>query len=60
MPVILEQRYFKTWIDRTAQEPAALAPMLRPFSAERMQAYPVNTWVNDARHEDARCVEPLA
>jgi putative SOS response-associated peptidase YedK len=60
MPVILEQRYFGTWIDRKVQEPAALAPMLRPFAADRMRAYPVSPWVNDARHDDARCIEPAA
>jgi hypothetical protein len=34
--------------------------MLRPFAADRMRAYPVNLWVNDARHDDARCLEPAA
>jgi putative SOS response-associated peptidase YedK len=58
MPVILEERHFGTWIDRDVQEPAELAPMLRPFPGERMRAYPVNPWVNDARHDDARCLEP--
>jgi putative SOS response-associated peptidase YedK len=59
MPVILEPRYFGTWIDRKVQDPAILAPMLRPFAADRMRAFPVKPWVNDARHEDARCLEPV-
>jgi putative SOS response-associated peptidase YedK len=58
MPVILDPQHFGTWIDRTVQEPAALAPMLRPFDPDRMRAYPVNPWVNDARHDDLRCLEP--
>jgi putative SOS response-associated peptidase YedK len=60
MPVILDPRHFGTWIDRTIQEPAALVPLLRPFDADRMRVYPVNPWVNDARHDDARCLEPAA
>src|SRR5450755_878297 len=57
MPVILDPRHYAMWIDRTVQEPAAPAPLLRPFDADRMRAYPVSQWVNDARHEDARCLE---
>jgi putative SOS response-associated peptidase YedK len=58
MPVILENRYFGRWIDRGVQEPAVLAPMLRPFAAHQMRGLPVSQWVNDARHKDARCLEP--
>ena len=60
MPVILEPRYFGRWLDRAVQEPRDLAPLLRPFTADRMTAYAVSPWVNDARHEDARCLEPAA
>jgi putative SOS response-associated peptidase YedK len=60
MPVILDPRHYEAWIDRAVQEPTAFAPMLRPFAADRMRAYPVNSWVNDARHEDTRCLEPAA
>jgi hypothetical protein len=31
-----------------------------PFAADRMRAFPVNPWVNNARHEDAGCLEPMA
>ena len=58
MPVILDRRHFGTWIDRAVQEPAALAPMLRPFAADRMRAYPVSQIVNSPRNDDARCLEP--
>jgi putative SOS response-associated peptidase YedK len=57
MPVILDPQHYGTWIDRAVQEPADLSPLLRPFPAEGMRAYPVNPWVNDARHDDARCLE---
>ena len=48
------------WIDRAGHEPAELAEVLRPLPAEAMRAYPVSPWVNDARHDDVRCLEPAA
>ena len=60
MPVILDARDFGQWLDPEEQDAAALAPLLRPFPAGRMRAYPVATWVNDVRHKDARCIEPAA
>ncbi len=60
MPVIVEPQHYDLWIDRTAQEPAAPAESLRSMPADAMRAYAVNPWVNDARHDDARCLEPAA
>ena len=42
------------------QDSEALAALLRPFAADAMRAYPVGPWVNDAWHEDPRCLEPAA
>jgi putative SOS response-associated peptidase YedK len=58
--VILDPGDFGQWLDPDKQDAAALAPLLRPFPAERMRAYPVSTWVNDVKHKDARCIEPGA
>ena len=60
MPVILDPRHFGLWTDRAVREPAELAPLLRPFAADRMRACPVDPWVNDARHDDPRCLGPAA
>ena len=60
MPVILDPRDFGQWLDPKEQDAAALAPMMRPFPAERMRAYRVSTWVNDVRRHDGRCIEPAA
>jgi putative SOS response-associated peptidase YedK len=60
MPVIVEPRHYDLWIDRQVQEPAQLTEVLRPLPADAMRAYAVNPWVNDARHDDARCLEPAA
>jgi putative SOS response-associated peptidase YedK len=42
MPVLLDRRHFEQWLDPTQQDAEGLAPMLRPFRAEAMRAYPVN------------------
>jgi len=60
MPVIVDPRDFDQWLDPAQQDAAALAPLMKPFPAERMRAYPVSTWVNDVKHQDARCIEPAA
>jgi putative SOS response-associated peptidase YedK len=48
------------WLDPKATAPHWLQTVLRPYSAEAMQAVPVSRWVNDARHEGPECVRPLA
>ncbi len=60
MPVILDPRHFDQWLDPKQRDAAALAPLLRPFAVDAMKAYPVSPWVNDPRHDDARCLEPAA
>jgi hypothetical protein len=37
-----------------------LQGLLRPYPAEAMTAYPVDTRVNSVRHNDVACVAPLA
>lgn len=58
MPVILPPARWAQWLDPGADDPAALRAMLRPLPAEEMSARPVGTWVNDARHDDPRCIAP--
>ena len=58
MPLILDRRHFDQWLDPKEQDAGALAPLLRPFAADRMRAYPVSPLVNSPRNDDARCVEP--
>jgi putative SOS response-associated peptidase YedK len=54
MPVILAPGDGERWLD-PRQVPGEL---LRPFPASEMDAYPVSSWVNNARHEGPRCIEP--
>jgi putative SOS response-associated peptidase YedK len=58
MPVILPEAAFAEWLDPSLQDPEKILPLLGPFPAEEMHAFAVSSWVSDARHEDARCLEP--
>lgn len=59
MPVMLDQAGVDRWLGAAAAESeATLAPLLRPFPPERMEAVAVNPWVNRAGNEGPRCLEP--
>jgi putative SOS response-associated peptidase YedK len=47
------------WLDPTVQDPARLLPLLTPYPAEEMEAYPVSTTVNNPTHDTPECVIPL-
>lgn len=57
MPVVLTPEGSVRWLDPAVQKPEMLSPLLRPFPAELMEAYPVSTYVNNPIHEDPRCIE---
>jgi putative SOS response-associated peptidase YedK len=59
MPVILPAEHYGDWLDPKAGAPQWLQTVLRPWPASTMEALPVSTWVNDARHEGPVCVQPL-
>jgi putative SOS response-associated peptidase YedK len=54
MPVILDSADYATWL--AADDPAALQHLLAPFSAGRMSARRVSTYVNNVRHQGPECV----
>ncbi len=60
MPVILDPDHYDQWLEPKEQDAEALAQLLQPFPAEKMKALAVSTWVNDVKHKDARCLEPVA
>jgi putative SOS response-associated peptidase YedK len=59
MPAILPPASYDLWLDPEADDPRELAPLLAPYPADAMEAFPVSTWVNSPAHDDRRCVEPL-
>jgi putative SOS response-associated peptidase YedK len=58
MPVILPPEAYQAWLAPKEVRPEKLQPLLEPYPAEEMRAYPVSTLVNNPRNELAECVEP--
>lgn len=59
MPVILEPGSYGQWLEPAEQQPATLLPLLKPYRSDAMTAVPVSRWVNDAKHDDPKCLEPV-
>jgi len=59
MPVILEPRDYDQWLDPDFQLPDQLRPLVRPYPPEVMTFFSVNLRVNNPKHDDPLCLEPL-
>jgi putative SOS response-associated peptidase YedK len=59
MPVILDPNDYELWLDPDVQQPYKLGPLLRSYPSESMIYYPVNLRVNNPKHDDPLCLEPL-
>ena len=57
MPVIVDPTDYARWMDLAAEKDALLA-LLRPAVPGTLDRRPVTRYVNDPRHDDARCLEP--
>jgi putative SOS response-associated peptidase YedK len=60
MPVILAPADYGQWLDPAIRQPEELQPLLCPFPADAMTAYPVGLVVNNPRNETPQCIEPAA
>lgn len=58
MPVILPPDAYDTWLDPEERQPDELNPLLKPYSASEMKAYPVATTVNNPRNDSPELVVP--
>ena len=58
MPVILHPRDYAKWLDPSPQTPDQLKPLIKPFPAELMDAYPVSTLVNTPANDRPELVVP--
>ncbi len=56
MPVILDPTSDALWLNPGA-DAATLHSLLVPYPGERVEAFPVDTWVNSPKHEGPRCLE---
>jgi putative SOS response-associated peptidase YedK len=57
MPAILQPDDYDAWL--SAADPAILRPLLQPFPAQLLQAYPVSARVNSVKNDDAALIEPV-
>ena len=57
MPVILDESGVDEWLHAGEKVLHRVERLLRPC-AELMESYAVSTLLNDARVDDARCIEP--
>ncbi|MDX2232670.1 MAG: SOS response-associated peptidase [Leptolyngbyaceae cyanobacterium bins.349] len=59
MPVILPPEDYDRWLDPELNRSDLLLPLLRPYPAAAMQAYPVSAVVNRATSDRPECIQPL-
>jgi putative SOS response-associated peptidase YedK len=59
MPVILPPRDYDKWLEPAPQTPENLKPLLKPFPAEEMTAYPVATLVNKTENDRPELLVPI-
>jgi len=57
MPVILPREQYAAWLDPAAVDPEILLPLIRPFDARLMTAYPVSPRVNRPTNDDPGLIE---
>lgn len=59
MPVILSPADYDLWLDPHNHEAERLLPLLRPFTAEPLEVFPVSTRVNSPFEDEPECITPL-
>lgn len=58
MPALLTPEREAAWLDPAQHDPAELLPLLAPYPAELMEAYPVSPAVNRVNREGPELIEP--
>ena len=59
MPVIIREADRRTWLDPEMDDSDQLLPLLDPDPGIELSLTPVSTYVNNPRHDDARCLQPV-
>lgn len=59
MPVILRPEDYGEWLDTNPRTPDSLQHLIKAFSADRMEAYPVSALVNSPSNDRAELVRPV-
>lgn len=60
MPVLLAPGDWDIWLNSQEQASDHVVPLLKPAPVGLLEAFAVDRYVNNARHEGPRCIEPIA
>jgi putative SOS response-associated peptidase YedK len=60
MPVILPESAYSLWLDPQEHKAAELMPLLQPYTASTMRAFPVSTLVNSPATDAPELIIPVA
>jgi len=60
MPVILDPKHYELWLSPEQKESGLLAPILQPYPANEMNAYPVSRLVNSPNNDQPDCILPVS
>lgn len=60
MPLILSPADYGVWLDGSAAPTAVSNLLLRSYDPTQMAYHPVSLTVNNPRHDDPLCIQPLA
>ena len=58
MPVILDPKYEKLWLDMRASDTEDLLPIFRPYESALMHGYKVSSFVNSPENNSPDCLKP--
>ena len=59
MPVILGEKDYEMWIDRSFDDTEKLLKLLKPFAATKTDAYKVSVFVSNSRNDGPECMKSL-
>ena len=59
MPILVDPPRYRSWLDPELQDPDSILPLTRSSISDRLVFHPVGLRVNDPRHDDPACIEPV-
>jgi putative SOS response-associated peptidase YedK len=59
MPVIIHPDNYELWLDNRNEDQNELLSILKPYSSEEMECYPVSDVVNNPRNDIEECIKAI-
>jgi putative SOS response-associated peptidase YedK len=60
IPMILGSEDYELWLDTGVREVELLSTLLKPYSSNTLEAYPVSRRVNSSANNEPSCIKPVA